>query len=304
MVAGSGNASGGHRWVQGSGWQSLFAGEASAISGDGIVVAGAFQQVIIHPHTVSYLNVWQEGAGTTSQTAASHPWSFYVSAIAADGSAVFGNRLSLLGHSVPMRFTVGGGGVELPVVPEGTSDECVASIDDPCVAQALAVSADGGTLVGSVALALSDAAHAARWQGTGAPELLDGGPPAPLSVARDVSADGHMIVGERDGAAFLWTAGAGMQDLQPLLEGLGIDLTGWTLANAIAISDDGSTIAGTGTRPGGAYAIWIAQVPELVPAAQVPALPAWGGAALGATLAAAARLRRIRLEDLLRRGLG
>ena len=52
-------------------------------------------------------------------------------------------------------------------------------------------------------------------------------------------------------------------------------------------------IAGTGTRPGGAYAIWIAQAPELVPVAQVPAVGVWGGVVVAMALvcAAAARIR-------------
>jgi uncharacterized membrane protein len=286
VVAGTGNVNGAHRWVLGSGWHALFGGEAAAVSADGSVVAG---DDVLDLFLDSVILVWQEGMGVTSHVVASYPLGFFATAITADGSQVFGNRVSPLGHSVPVRFTVGGGAEDLPAVPAGTSDECVSSVDTPCAAYALAVSAAGGTLVGGLQLTPSDPSHAVRWRGDAAPEYLGGGPPGPGSVANDVSGNGAMIVGERDGAAFLWTAGGGMQDLKARLEGLGIDLTGWTLASARAISDDGSVIAGTGTRPGGAHAIWIAQAPELVPAAQVPALRGWGAAVLALAIAALAR---------------
>jgi uncharacterized membrane protein len=299
-VAATGNVASGHRLVLGSGWQTLFGGEALAISADGSVVAGSVHTATF-PFASSYLHVWREGVGTTTQLVVSDwYWSFRTTAITGDGSAVFGNRQHFAGASFPMRFATGGGGVDLPLVPEGTGD-CDPGVS--CWAYAQAVSDDGSTAVGTVFL--SGVAHAVRWPGGGAdpPRFLDGGPPAPESFAVDVSGSGNMIVGDREGAPFLWTAGGGMQDLKDLLEGVGIDLEGWTLLDVVAISDDGSVIAGTATRPDASYAIWLAQAPELVPAAEVPALPAWGCAALAAALAAAA-LRRSGLERPLRPGVG
>lgn len=71
------------------------------------------------------------------------------------------------------------------------------------------------------------------------------------SVAYDVSADGSVIVGvSRDGAgAFYWTAEAGMRSLQQMLTDAGVDLTGWSLANATGVSADGSTVVGYGLNP-------------------------------------------------------
>jgi hypothetical protein len=298
-VAGTGDPGGGaFRWVQGIGWGSqLFPGEAAAISADGSVVAGTYQTIIfpgaapdpaIGPVLSTVLYAWREGIGATWQVAADPPWWFDIGGITGDGGAVVGTRTSIIGHMIPMRFAVTGGGVQLRVAPEGVGNECVELIDNPCTGQALSVSADGTTVAGAVELATGLVPpHAARWIGSAAPPVfLDGGPPAPPSSGHDVSGDGHMIVGARDGAAFLLTAGGGMQDLKGLLEGHGVDLTGWTLANAQFISDDGSVIAGTGTRPGGAFAIWLAQAPELVPVAPVPSLGARGGLVLGLALAA------------------
>jgi hypothetical protein len=42
----------------------------------------------------------------------------------------------------------------------------------------------------------------------------------------------------------------------------GLDLTGWTLEFARAISDDGTVIAGYGLNPQGGTEAWIAIIPE------------------------------------------
>ena len=293
-----------YRWVQGSGWGSpLFPGNAGAISADGSVVAGTYltiiipavpPSVVIFPSTL--LRIWQEGVGTSSQLAADPYWSFDITGMTADGSEVIGNRQGILGHSHAMRFTVSGGGVMLPIVPVGVNDECSSLYENPCVAHAYGATPDGTTLVGSVDLELGAVPpRAARWIGNAAPTFLAGAPLGLPSVARDVTADGGMIVGDRHGHAFVWTPAGGMRDLRRLLEELGLDLTGWTLGPAFAVSDDGSVVAGTGKRPDGASANWIVQAPELEAAAQVPeaipALGSWGGVVLGLALALAGATR-------------
>ena len=66
---------------------------------------------------------------------------------------------------------------------------------------------------------------------------------------------------------------------------LGVDLAGWSLASATAISADGFTIVGNGVDPDhpGALRGWIAVIPE----------PATGGL-FGAGLVALGQLRRRR----------
>jgi hypothetical protein len=294
-----------YRWVQGSGWGSaLFPGRAGVISADGSVVAGTFLTIIFPGAPVApvvllestLLRIWEEGAGTHSQLAADPYWSFVVTGITEDGSEVIGNREGILGHSHVMRFTVSGGGVVLPVVPDGVSPGCGSAYESPCVAHAYGSTPDGTVLVGSVDLALGVVPpRAARWLGNAAPTFLSGAPVGLPSEARDVTADAGMIVGDRHGRAFVWTPAGGTRDLQRLLEELGLDLTGWTLASAFAVSDAGGVVVGTGSRPDGASAIWVVQAPELEAAAQVPeAIPAlgpWGGLALAAALAGGAALR-------------
>ena len=55
----------------------------------------------------------------------------------------------------------------------------------------------------------------------------------------------------------------GMRNLRSvLMEEFGLDLEGWRLESAVAISADGQTIAGNGTNPAGQAEGWIAVVPR------------------------------------------
>ena len=58
--------------------------------------------------------------------------------------------------------------------------------------------------------------------------------------------------------AFIWDEENGMQILQEILENqYGLDLTGWTLVVAHAISADGNTIVGEGINPAGDDEAWV-----------------------------------------------
>lgn len=108
--------------------------------------------------------------------------------------------------------------------------------------RALAVSADGRTVVGATDSISSPRAF--RWtaeEGMVALGDLPGG--TAMSIARAVSADGSVIVGQSDGAngpeAFRWTAEDGMV-------GLG-DLPGGEFSSeALGVSADGSVVVGVG----------------------------------------------------------
>lgn len=54
-----------------------------------------------------------------------------------------------------------------------------------------------------------------------------------------------------------------MLELEDVLTQAGIDLTGWTLDEIAAISDDGSTVVGTGINPSGDNEAWRAVLPDL-----------------------------------------
>jgi probable HAF family extracellular repeat protein len=89
------------------------------------------------------------------------------------------------------------------------------------------------------------------------------------SVAYGVT-DGGVVVGSSASTAgpeaFIWVGGTMYSLLDVLIaNGLAAAVSGWTLSEARAISDDGLTIAGWGVNPGGAAEGWIttiAAVPE------------------------------------------
>jgi uncharacterized membrane protein len=97
------------------------------------------------------------------------------------------------------------------------------------------------------------------------------------SAALGVSGDGKVVVGRGyiDGGcgpfgcvskprAFIWTAQAGMRDLQELLTNTyGVPLAGWELREANGISKDGRVIVGTGLNPGGAVEAWMVTLPSV-----------------------------------------
>ena len=81
------------------------------------------------------------------------------------------------------------------------------------------------------------------------------------SRAEGVNANGSIIVGSGNDdsgqTAIIWDATNGMQRVSDVLTAGGVDLTGWTLTSAQAISDDGTVIAGNGVSTNGTEA-WIA----------------------------------------------
>jgi len=115
------------------------------------------------------------------------------------------------------------------------------------------ISADGKTVVGD-----SESVGGFRWT-DGVFEQL----PRPLGalgvLPLGVSGDGKTIVGmyadeDQNLRACIWTEEDGVRDLQDMMElEVGVDLQGWTLTAATAISRDGTTIVGYGKSPSWPY---------------------------------------------------
>jgi uncharacterized membrane protein len=87
------------------------------------------------------------------------------------------------------------------------------------------------------------------------------------SLAYSVSGDGKTVVGysrnDLERTAFMWDEDHGMRSVQSVLENeFGLDLTGWHLASALDVSQDGRTIVGWGYNPDGYQEAWVAVIPE------------------------------------------
>jgi probable HAF family extracellular repeat protein len=272
---GSSGQSSAFRWTSATGMQDLgllsggSAAQANGVNADGSVVVGGAST----SSNVSLSFRWTAATGMQALPVQSGFALGSVSGVSADG-------LVTVGYSTPSgsegyrgdrayRYTAAGGYQNLGVLP-GFDRSYVNG-----------VSGDGNTVIGSSQLLPvffePSEIRATRWTAAGG--LQD------MSLAGDSSAgasaasfDGLRIVGFSGDRAFLWTSTIGSVDLNTYLPTLGLDLSGWQLGIASAISPDGSIIAGGGTF-NGVNAAWIVSgiaVPE--PSAFL--LTARGGMAL------------------------
>jgi len=220
-------------------------------------------------------------------------------AVSADGAVVVGDCKMPIGNEA-FRWTPGGGMQGLGMLPAGTSSYAYAMTPDATVfvgasstpagllafrrtddmgmvslgslstysrdSVARGVSADGDTVVGR------------SWNGTryesfrwteetgmvGLGQLP--GHAGDSNEAYGVSGDGSIVVGVHSmpgQVAYIWDEAHGMRILQDVLEDdYGLDLTGWSLKEAKAISADGRTIVGYGVNPLGRDEGWVVVLPE------------------------------------------
>lgn len=137
--------------------------------------------------------------------------------------------------------------------------------------KATAVSADGSVVAGESRS--TSGVQAFRWtQSGGMVGIGDLAGGTFSSTATGISADGSIIVGQGTGAngleAIRWDAEHKVQSVGALLTAEGVDLTGWTLTYAAAISADGTAIVGYGTHNGMPEA-WLARFPKPKPVVTV-----------------------------------
>ncbi|MHB1038094.1 MAG: hypothetical protein ACYC0Y_26010 [Pirellulales bacterium] len=129
------------------------------------------------------------------------------------------------------------------------------------------ISSDGAVVVGASSSASGEQAY--RWTSRAGMMGLRLPPGAVRSYATGVSADGWRIVGYGHSLSepepFLWDRVHGTRNLAKVLAGeYGLDLAGWNLETAEAISDDGRTIVGNGLNPKGQPEAWLARIPEFI----------------------------------------
>jgi probable HAF family extracellular repeat protein len=242
IVGGSGNRA--FRWTSTDGMQSLVnnALHANAVSADGSVVVGVANRIGAFRWTAA-------GGMQDLGEMAGHAY-----ALTADGSVIVGGTL---GNRGAFRWTTESGMQDLGSLPGG---------DGVHGTVAHGVNADGSVVVG-----WSGAPEAFRWTSAGGMQGLGHLSGISKSAALGVSGDGSIIVGSSfrsfsfdppNGVAFIWDTAHGMRDLRHVLvSDYGLDLAGWQLSAAHAISADGRTIVGTGAHNGTTEA-WIATIPE------------------------------------------
>ena len=89
------------------------------------------------------------------------------------------------------------------------------------------------------------------------------------SVATDVSTGGSRAIGLSPMPAygtprpFFWSVETGMLEFEDVLVQAGLDFSGWTLTSVTALSDDGTTVVGTGVNPSGQSEAWRVVLPDL-----------------------------------------
>jgi uncharacterized membrane protein len=230
VVGNSGNRA--FRWSIPDGMRQFHDGGAYGISADGSTVVGSFGAFR-----------WSGDGGR--QFLAGYPMG--AKAVSADGSVVVGQYFDSARGYRAYRWTSDGGVQDLGLqsLPGGEVNP-----------SAYAVSADGSVVAGW------NGRQAFRWSSSQGAQLL--GDPRFVSVAMGVSGDGSILVGysNSDLRAFIWDEANGMRDLQQVLvSDYGLDLTGWTLQRATAISADGSAIVGSGLNPIGETEAWVATIP-------------------------------------------
>jgi probable HAF family extracellular repeat protein len=223
------------------------------MSGDGNVIVGVCQ---IGMGRESFR--WSQATGIVSIGALGvSPIDSFASDASADGTVFSGQSMMGTNFEVEaFRWTQADGMVGLGDLPGGLF-----------YALGMGISGDGSTIVGE---AISDIGwEAFRWTEAGGLQSLDPNAAAfASSFAHGVSADGAIIVGSAGhvGGACLWTERHGFVGIQDILVNEhGLDLTGWILHTAEAISDDKRTIVGYGTNPAGNLEAWVARMPAICP---------------------------------------
>ncbi|MGB2806118.1 MAG: right-handed parallel beta-helix repeat-containing protein [Sedimentisphaerales bacterium] len=257
---------------------------ATGVSGDGSVVVGhsegaSGQEAFRWTESTGMVGLGDLGGGLFYSTA---------EAISYDGSVIVGQVYSSLGYEA-FRWTESGGMVGIGDLPGGSFNSQASGVShngwiivgigrtdsrpEPFLWRgfgdmvglgllpgagngwAEAVSASGSVVVGICSYELWTEAF--RWTESGGMLNLGRG------SAQDISADGSMIVGSSLLGAYIWDEQNGMRSIKDMLENdFGLNLNGWHLSVAMAISPDGSTIVGYGPNPQGYNEAWIAMLPK------------------------------------------
>jgi probable HAF family extracellular repeat protein len=232
-------------WTEGDGMINLGylpghdAGNAYGVSADGTVIVGSsFHNVpFALPRAYRLVGAVMQDLGTLAADSGSIAY-----AVSADGSTVVGGSAL-----AAFRWTSGTGMVN---IGGGTSNDSRI---------AYAVSGDGSVVTGRWGGIF-------RWTAADGMVALGALPTGNIATGLGITADGSMIVGTSNSSqgqrAVMWTAATGVVDLNSYLPTFGVDLTGWTLTYARAVSGNGRSITGEGQFNGQSRAWLVTGLPS------------------------------------------
>jgi len=252
------------RWTQTGGMVGLgsvpsgLGSTAHGISGDGSVIVGEAHMIF-----GDYAFRWTANTGMVSL--GKLPGGSFTDSrafgVSADGNVIVGYSDSTPGYQA-FRWSQADGMVGLGDLPGGSFGS-----------SALGASADGLAIVGSSWT--SQGTEAFRW--TAATGMIGLGVlPGGIfwgSSANAVSEDGYTVVGNSrnqvgDDEAFIWDPANGIRSVRSVLETTyHLNMSAWSLSDAVSISTDGLTITGIGRGPSGGTQAWVAHLPEPITAA-------------------------------------
>ena len=143
-----------------------------------------------------------------------------------------------------------------PSVWNGTSGSNVPTPGGTFRGNATAISGDGQVLYCKYETDSFDGELAYKWSSAGGVQPVNGPADTHYISTLACNADGSVAVGyvstfsDSDGFAFLMTPALGLVNLNTHLASIGVDMTGWVLRAAYAVSADGTIIGGYGVHNG------------------------------------------------------
>ena len=244
------------KWLGGTSWQDLGSEPGAVpcgtslsgpygINQNGSLGVGLLWRAQVCHATAGFWDLTNGGPARVIPTVSDGPAS-RANAINASGDVIVGWQDQATGERVAARWVYGnaGYGEELILTPSGGFN-----------GEAMAVSADGGTIVGG-GYNFGNSAWIWRTKTGIQPIEVTSPNDNTVSTALDVTDDGNIVVGFSiagpDQRAFIWINGKGGIFLDTYLANQGVVVpVGWSLDVASLISADGNTIYGWGVNPGG-----------------------------------------------------
>jgi hypothetical protein len=214
--------------------------EAFDISSDGSIAVGYHNSAAL---------LWRPINGTWNDITSTSFTSLSLTGVSGDGSKAAGYGDTTAGAMQPVWWSSSTGAV---VQLSGTAG------------RARGISRDGKVIVG-----YTNDTIPTRWSGTNfaTREMLATLPAAGTETGGFIVATnqdgsvsvGFSYIGSGSDEAVIWTS-SGIQKISDILSAEGVNLAGWSLGSAVAVSNDGKTVAGTGDY-NALQRGWVARLP-------------------------------------------